>query len=274
MPKKILLVDSEAEVGKLLGFQLRELGFHVISAHDGASGLGLARDRSPSLIVLDLDLPKISGFDVCRQLQADNSTRHIPFIVLTALATEKHRILGFELGADDYVTKPFSVREVILRIRKSLERHADQPVPSRKHKMSFGDLVLDPIRHEVTIQNKKIHLTPIEFRLLEALMQRPGRAFGRGTFLEVVWAQHSNTDTRTVDSHIRRLRGKLGPAGSAIETIVGYGYRLNENVSSPLQAEMRQLKLDYIDYPLERIENGKPRYSNSRKSQAELLAPK
>lgn len=274
MPKKIVLIDSEAEVGKLLGGQLRESGFHVITARDGAAGLGLVKERLPSLVVLDLNLPTISGLDVCRQLQADLSTRHIPIIILTALATEKHRILGFELGADDYVTKPFSVREVILRIKKSLERSASHPEPSRKQKMTLGDLVLDPIRHEVTIQNKVVHLTPIEFRLLEVLMQRPGRAFGRGTFLEVVWAQHSNTDTRTVDSHIRRLRGKLGAAGSAIETIVGYGYRLNENVSSPVQEEMRQLKLDYIDYPVERMENGKPRYSNSKKSHADLVAPK
>jgi len=275
MREKILLIDQDAEANNLLSGQLREAGFQITTARDGASGLGQARDRAPSLIVLDLDLPKISGFDVCRQLQSEISTRHIPIVILTAFASEKHRILGFELGADDYITKPFSTREVILRIRKSLERAKYRPEPSMRQKMSLGFLTLDPDLHEATLQEKPVDLTPIEFRLLAVLMERHGQSLGRGSLLEVVWSQRSNTDTRTVDSHVRRLRAKLGQTGDAIETIRGFGYRLNEKlIFHPDESAERQVNSREIELPIPRLEHFRVKSSGSKKSHAGLLALK
>jgi two-component system phosphate regulon response regulator PhoB len=272
MRNKILLIDQDAEVGNLLGVQLRAAGFQTITARDGASGLAQARDRIPALIVLDLELPIISGFEVCRQLQADISTRHIPTIILTALASEKHRILGFELGADDYVTKPFSAREVIVRIGKSLERAKYRPEPLLKERMTLGPLTLDPDLHEATLQEKPVRLTPIEFKLLAILMQRNGRTLSRGTLLEEVWSQRGNTDTRTVDSHVRRLRGKLGLTGEAVETVVGYGYRLNEKLISAWDESVkRQVNPANVDLPIPRLEHNRTKVHNSKKSHAGLL---
>jgi len=275
MRHKILLIDHDAEVGNLLSVQLREAGFQIITARDGASGLAQARDRIPPLIVLDLELPKISGFEVCRHLQADIATRHIPIIILTALASEKHRILGFELGADDYITKPFSTREVMLRIRKSLERVQYRPEPSMRQKMTLGSLTLDPQLHEATIQEKPVDLTPIEFKLLAVLMERHGRSLGRGSLLEVVWSQRSNTYTRTVDSHIRRLRGKLGPTGDAIETVRGFGYRLNEKLILPVEKNVkRQVNPANIDLPIPRLDHDRTKVHGARKSHTGLLVLK
>jgi two-component system phosphate regulon response regulator PhoB len=275
MRHKILLIDNEAEVSNHLGVQLRESGFQVLTARDGASGLGQARDAVPSLIVLELDLPKVSGFDVGRQLQADVSTRHIPFIILSAFATENHRILGFELGADDYITKPFSAREVIVRIRKSLERAMYRPAPPKKDKIALGSLTLDPALHEVTLRQKPVHLTPIEFRLLSLLMESHGRALSRGALLEQVWRQRSDTNTRTMDSHVRRLRGKLGPMGDAIETILGYGYRLNEaSISALEEGVKRHLKAAEIELPIPKLEHRRAKSPGSKKSHAGILALK
>jgi len=226
MQHKILVVDDEADVIDLLVINLRAAGFLVITVEDGASALTKARAELPSLIILDLMLPQMSGLEVCKVLKSDIATRHIPVIMLTAKAEEVDKIVGFELGADDYVTKPFSPRELILRVNRSLRRGKDK-VPSVE-KLTIGELVLDHGRHEVLVKNHAVDLTATEFKLLALLMDRRGRVQGRDRLLNDVWGYESVIDTRTVDTHVRRLREKLGPLASYIETIRGVGYRISE----------------------------------------------
>jgi len=223
---KILIVEDEPDVVDLLTLQLRKAGgFFVITAADGADGLKKARAESPALIVLDLMLPRISGLEVCKLLKTDSATRHIPIIMLTAKAEEVDRIVGLEFGADDYVTKPFSPREIILRIKAILRRgHND----GAEESMTRGPITLDPSRHRVLVSGKSIILTAVEFKLLNMLMKRPGRVQARDRLLNEVWGYESAIDTRTVDTHVRRLREKLGKAANAIETVRGFGYRLRE----------------------------------------------
>jgi two-component system phosphate regulon response regulator PhoB len=226
MQHKIMVVDDEADVIDLLVMNLRTAGFQVITVEDGATALAKARSESPSLIILDLMLPKMPGLEICKVLKSDVSTRHIPIIMLTAKAEEVDKIVGLELGADDYVTKPFSPRELILRINRSLRRGKDKVAAVEK--LAIGELTLDHTRHEVLIKGKPIELTATEFRLLALLMERRGRVQGRDSLLNDVWGYESVIDTRTVDTHVRRLREKLGPLATYIETIRGVGYRINE----------------------------------------------
>jgi len=223
---KILIVEDEPDVVDLLTLQLRKAGgFFVITAADGADGLKKARAESPALIVLDLMLPRISGLEVCKLLKTDSATRHIPIIMLTAKAEEVDRIVGLEFGADDYVTKPFSPREIILRIKAILRRgHND----GAEESLTRGLITLDPSRHRVLVSGKSVILTAVEFKLLNMLMKRPGRVQARDRLLNEVWGYESAIDTRTVDTHVRRLREKLGKAANAIETVRGFGYRLRE----------------------------------------------
>jgi DNA-binding response OmpR family regulator len=222
--KKILIIEDESDVADLLTLNLRKAGFRTLTAADGASGLQKARDDRPDFIVLDLMLPKMSGLEVCRILKSDTATSHTPILMLTARAEEIDRIVGLEFGADDYVTKPFSPREVVLRIRGILRRgeRADESLKA-------GPISIDPARHEVRINGKRVRLTSLEFKLLRTLMQRRGRVQDRDRLLNEVWGYESVIDTRTVDTHVRRLREKLGKAGDAIETVRGFGYRLREN---------------------------------------------
>jgi len=222
--KKILIIEDETDVTDLLSLNLRKAGFRISTAADGASGLQKARDDRPDFIVLDLMLPKMSGLEVCRILKSDTATSHTPILMLTARAEEIDRIVGLEFGADDYVTKPFSPREVVLRIRAIFRRgeKADESLKA-------GPISIDPARHEVRINGKRVRLTSIEFKLLQKLMQRRGRVQDRDRLLNEVWGYESVIDTRTVDTHVRRLREKLGKAGDAIETVRGFGYRLREN---------------------------------------------
>jgi two-component system phosphate regulon response regulator PhoB len=225
--KKILIVEDEHDVVEMVARQLRKAGkFTVLTAADGEVGIALAREEAPALIVLDLMLPKMSGLEVCRVLKSDSSTRHIPIVMLTAKAEEVDRIVGLEFGADDYVTKPFSPREVVLRIAAILRRGAAEPAANKR--LSTGDLVVDAERHEVRIAGKPIDLTALEFRLLSTLMQRRGRVQDRDRLLTDVWGYESLIDTRTVDTHVRRLREKLGARGNLIETVRGFGYRFRE----------------------------------------------
>jgi DNA-binding response OmpR family regulator len=226
MQHKIMVVDDEADVIDLLVMNLRTAGFQVITVEDGATALAKARTESPSLIILDLMLPKMPGLEICKVLKSDVATRHIPIIMLTAKAEEVDKIVGLELGADDYVTKPFSPRELILRINRSLRRGKDKVAAVEK--LAIGDLTLDHTRHEVLVKGKAVELTATEFRLLALLMERRGRVQGRDSLLNDVWGYESVIDTRTVDTHVRRLREKLGPLASYIETIRGVGYRINE----------------------------------------------
>lgn len=224
--KKILVVEDEPDVVDLLALQLRKAGgFSIITAQDGAEGLKKARAESPALIVLDLMLPRMSGLEVCKVLKTDVSTRHIPIIMLTAKAEEVDRIVGLEFGADDYVTKPFSPREMLLRIKAILRRGQRDGV---EESMTRGSITIDSARHRVLVTGKPIILTAVEFKLLSMLMQRPGRVQARDRLLNEVWGYESAIDTRTVDTHVRRLREKLGKAASAIETVRGFGYRLRE----------------------------------------------
>jgi two-component system phosphate regulon response regulator PhoB len=225
--KTILIVEDERDVVDLLTLNLRKTGgFIVASAPDGAAGLQKARAEKPAFIILDLMLPKMSGLEICRILKSDPETRHIPIMMLTAKAEEIDRIVGLEFGADDYVTKPFSPREVVLRIQAILRRSETKPAEVR---LAAGLISIDPARHQVSVAGKAVHLTTIEFKLLRTLLERRGRLQPRDRLLNDVWGYESMIDTRTVDTHVRRLREKLGKAGTAIETVRGFGYRLREN---------------------------------------------
>jgi two-component system phosphate regulon response regulator PhoB len=225
--KTILIVEDEPDVVDLLTLNLRKAGgFTVSTAADGAAGLQRARTERPAFLVLDLMLPKISGLELCKILKSDPATQNIPILMLTAKAEEIDRIVGLEFGADDYVTKPFSPREVVLRIQAIIRRGEVKP---QEDHLSAGEIVLDPARHQVSVAGKPVHLTSIEFKLLRTLLQRRGRVQARDRLLNDVWGYESLIDTRTVDTHVRRLREKLGTAGSGIETIRGFGYRFREN---------------------------------------------
>lgn len=221
--QKILVVDDELDVTELLEFNLKAAGYDVQSAEDGPTALKKARDIQPDLIVLDVMLPEMQGTDVCKELRRDPVTSAIPIIMLTAKAAEIDRVLGLELGADDYVTKPFSPRELVLRIRGLLRRGqaADQP----QEVMKVGDLIVDIPKHQVTVKGKAVDLTATEFKLITTLVQRKGRVQSREQLLQDVWEYDSLIDTRTVDTHMRRLREKLGPAARYLDTVRGVGYR-------------------------------------------------
>src|SRR5882724_11913996 len=224
--RKILIIEDESDVADLLALSLRKAGFNTSAAADGASGLQKARDNRPDFIILDLMLPKMSGLDVCRILKGDAATSHIPILMLTAKAEEIDRIVGLEFGADDYVTKPFSPREVVLRIG-AIMRRAD--TKEEEEHLAVGSILIDAARHEVSVNGKRVNLTSLEFKLLRTLMQRRGRVQPRDRLLNDVWGYESVIDTRTVDTHVRRLRKKLGKAADVIESVRGFGYRLRES---------------------------------------------
>ena len=219
-------MDDEPEAVELLEFNLKQAGFDVIAAADGAQALKKARAAVPSLIVLDLMLPEIDGLEVCKMLRRDPATAGIPIIMLTAKAAEMDRIVGLELGADDYITKPFSPRELVLRVKKILQR--GQAANAEPDSLKFGDLVIDTPQHLVKWRGKPIELTATEFKLLVLLAQRRGRVQSRDQLLRDVWDYNSFIDTRTVDTHMRRLREKLGPASKHLATVRGVGYRFVE----------------------------------------------
>ena len=223
MKPKILVVDDEPDALEVLGFKLKEAGYIPLFAKDGVRALAAARDERPALIVLDLMLPEIDGLEVCKILRRDPATAMIPILMLTARAAEMDRVIGLELGADDYVTKPFSPRELVLRIKKLLARvkSADEPVAQ----LRFGELEVDVPRHTVTVAGNAIALTATEFKLLEILARRRGRVQSRERLLQDVWGYDNPIDSRTVDTHMRRLREKIGGAARFLETIRGVGYR-------------------------------------------------
>jgi len=223
MKPKILLVDDEPDALEVLGFKLREAGFTPIFAKDGERALAAARSERPDLIVLDLMLPEVDGLEVCKILRRDPSMAAIPVIMLTARAAEMDRVLGLELGADDYVTKPFSPRELVIRIRKLLARRHAPEEPDAI--LRFGDLEIDGPRHRVAVDGSAVTLTATEFKLLEILAQRRGRVQSRDRLLQDVWGYENPIDSRTVDTHMRRLREKLGGAAGRLETVRGVGYR-------------------------------------------------
>ena len=229
MPQRILIVDDEKDIRELLTFQLQQHGFTTIAANNGEEALTKIEEKPPDLIILDLMMPKMDGAEVCRALKREEKTRRIPIIMLTAKGEEIDRVVGFELGADDYVAKPFSPRELALRVKAVLKRMttADEPAEF----LTFKDLHIDLSRHRVTVAGKAIELTSTEFKLLTTLLQRRGRVQTRDHLLETVWGYDYIGFTRTVDTHIRRLRAKLGTSGDCIETVRGVGYRfIDEDV--------------------------------------------
>ncbi len=223
MKTKILVVDDEPDALEVLGFKLREAGYTPLFAKDGHRALTAARDEKPDLIVLDLMLPEVDGLEVCKILRRDAATAAIPVIMLTARATEMDRVLGLELGADDYVTKPFSPRELVIRIRKLLARSKLAEEPSAQ--LRLGEIEIDVPRHTVRVGGIPVVLTATEFRLLEILARRRGRVQSRDRLLQDVWGYENPIDSRTVDTHMRRLREKLGDSAGQLETVRGVGYR-------------------------------------------------
>jgi phosphate regulon transcriptional regulator PhoB len=226
MKPKILVVDDETDALDLIEFNLKAAGYDVITAADGAKALEKARNSAPDLVILDLMLPEMDGLEVCKNLRRDEKTATVPIIMLTAKAAEIDRVLGLELGADDYVTKPFSPRELTLRV-KSLLRRA-QPEEGGKTELRIGEIVIDIPRHQVSVKGKRIDLTATEFKLLTVLAERRGRVQSREQLLQDVWEYNTLVDTRTVDTHMRRLREKMGAAADNVETVRGVGYRFVE----------------------------------------------
>ena len=225
MSDKILIVEDEIDVAELLAHHLRKEGFAVEIIDNGRIALNWLKSERPALIILDLMLPELSGLDLCRIVKSNPGTEGVPIVMLSARIEEIDRVLGFELGADDYVVKPFSPRELVLRIRAILRRMSQDKEPGEQL-LRVGELVLDRSRHEVRAADRVIDCTATEFKLLAILMEREGRVQERDRLLSDVWGYDSVIDTRTVDTHMRRLRDKLGSHGRYIETIRGFGYRL------------------------------------------------
>ena len=224
MRHKILVVDDEPDGAELVQFNLVQAGFEVVTAPNGVEALMKARSVAPALIVLDIMLPGMNGIEVCKILRRDDHTAKIPIIMLTAKASEVDRILGLEMGADDYMTKPFSPRELVVRIRNILQRTSSATV-DQPDCLRFGELVIDQSRYLVSWKGESIGLTRTEFKLLCILAQAEGRVLSREQLLHDVWGYTSALDTRTVDTHMRRLRVKLGPVAKFLETVRGVGYR-------------------------------------------------
>ena len=225
---KILLIEDDSDIAELVEYNLKEEGFRVDVQTNGRQGLQKAQQSKPDLIVLDLMLPDLGGLEICKALKKDDKTHSIPILMLTAKGEEVDRIVGFELGADDYLSKPFSTRELILRIKAILRRTADKrPEPPGKV-IHFGDLYVDPEKFEVKVKEAPVKLTALEFKLLKYLYENKGRVASRDMLLDRVWGYDSELNTRTVDTHIKRLREKLGEAGAYIETLRGLGYRFIE----------------------------------------------
>ena len=227
MPKQtILVVEDDKHISKLVKYNLEKAGYDCSTASDGEEAIEILDRETVDLIILDIMLPKMDGFEVCRTIKQNERLKNTPVIMLTAKGEEVDRVVGLELGADDYVVKPFSPRELLLRIKAILRR--GKPEGSVKEIIKRGSLVIDLPKHRVTVGSKEIELTPTEFNLLVILIQRGGRVQSRDQLLSDVWDIHSEVYTRTVDTHIKRLREKLGKTGDMVETVRGMGYRCKE----------------------------------------------
>jgi two-component system phosphate regulon response regulator PhoB len=223
MANRILIVEDEPDLAQVLEYNLSKAGFETVATPHGRRGLELVRKGSADLVLLDVMLPDISGTEVCREIKHDPSTAHIPVILLTARGEEIDRVVGFELGADDYVVKPFSVRELILRVHAILRR--DKAGAATEDVVEFGALRIDTSAHRVWVDGQEVELTALEFKLLVLLWQRKNRVQSRSSLLADVWDIAADINTRTVDTHVKRLREKLAGAADYIETVRGVGYR-------------------------------------------------
>lgn len=223
----VLVIEDERDLAELVAFHLEKEGYSCLIAEDGNLGLAEARRAKPDLILLDLMLPGMMGTELCRILKGGEQTAGIPVIMLTAKGEEIDRVVGFEMGADDYVVKPFSTRELMLRVRAVLRRSSDQA--QKTANISLGALFIDTGGHRVEVAGAEVNLTSTEFKLLMNLAERIGRVQSRELLLQNVWGYSYVGDTRTVDTHMTRLRTKLGAAGDMIKTVRGFGYKLEES---------------------------------------------
>lgn len=228
---KILVVEDEQDIQQVLKFNLQQAGYSVRVTASGTEALRIVAQEPPTLMLLDVMLPDLWGTEICRMVKGDPATAKVPIIMLTARGTEHDRVAGFELGADDYVTKPFSVRELLLRISALLKRV--QPAVADAGRIEFGALSIDPQAHRAWVAEQEVELSALEFRLLLALYERKNRVQSRSSLLDDVWGVTADVTTRTVDTHVKRLREKLGSARNYIETVRGVGYRF---VGSPDEA--------------------------------------
>jgi two-component system phosphate regulon response regulator PhoB len=233
--ERILLVDDEPDLRNLLLFNLRDAGFDPEAVGTGAEGLAAAARIRPAVVVLDLMLPDVSGTEVCRQLRADPELGDVAILMLTARGDEYDRVLGFEVGADDYVVKPFSVRELVMRVRalskRAMERRLAraQSAAAPDARLRWRGLEVDVVRHRAYADQTELVLRPLEFKLISLFLEHPGKLMSRAQLLEEVWGISAEVNTRTVDTHVKRLREKLGKYGEAIETVHGFGYRLRDS---------------------------------------------
>ena len=228
-PGRVLLLEDEQDVAELMRYQLTKEGYDVVIAGNGADALRLARDTRPDVILLDIMVPQLNGWEVCRRLKQDAELATIPVIMVTGRVEEGDKVLGFALGADDYVTKPFSPRELVARVRAVARRKSD--VKEKKHHLKSGDIEIDRYRFEVRMKGRLVELTRKEFELLATLVGTPGRVFSREELLDIVWGREGFVEPRTVDVHVARLRAKFTSAKlpePGIETVRGVGYRLRD----------------------------------------------
>ena len=223
--QRVLVVDDEPDIVALIVYHLAKAGYRVSTAATGPDGLEAARREHPALVILDLMLPGLSGYDVLEQLRAAETTKGVGVLMLTARVEEQDRVRGLALGADDYLTKPFSPQELVLRVGAILRRMAT-PSSAPSDVLAIGPIHIDRSEHRVLVEGSTIDLTPTEYKLLLTLAERRGRVQARGHLLETVWEAAPDIQTRTVDMHVQRLRAKLGSAGNLIETVRGFGYRL------------------------------------------------
>jgi len=229
MERRVVIIEDEHDVARLLEFNLKGAGFEVTVARTGTEGLAAIRATPPDVVLLDLMLPDTSGYDVCKAIRADSAISDTGVLMLTAKGEAEDRILGLEVGADDYVVKPFNVREVVLRVtaiaNRLAERRARPASGDPSGVLKVGPIELDPVTHDVRINGAPTQLRPLEYKLLQLLVSDPGRVFSREELLEQVWEMRGDINTRTVDVHVRRLRVSLGVAADVVETVHGFGYR-------------------------------------------------
>ena len=232
--ERILIVDDEPDLQRLVLFNLNEAGFEAEAVGTAKQVLPKARVFEPHVVILDLMLPDLPGTEVCRQLRAEPALSDVAILMLTARADEYDRVLGFEVGADDYVVKPFSVRELVMRVKGMARRFQERrsaravPQPQSNRMLRWRGLELDLVHHRIFTDGAEISLRPLEFKLITIFLENPGRMFNRRELLEEVWGVSGEVNTRTVDTHVRRLRERLGTYGEAVETMHGFGYRLRD----------------------------------------------
>ena len=232
MTQRILVVDVEPDITALVAYHLARAGFRVSTAANGPDALRAAREEKPDIVILDLMLPGISGYDILAELRKRDETKDVGVILLTARREETDRIRGLSLGADDYLTKPFSPQELSLRVRGLLRRLGSPPVTAGST-LAAGPISIDRSAHRATVSGEELSLTATEYKLLLTLVERRGRVQTRPQLLETVWQAQPDIQTRTVDMHVQRLRGKLGPDAAWIETVRGFGYRFRTETPSP-----------------------------------------